>query len=173
MKIKKTNFKGLLVIQNISFKDKRGYFKELLLEKKLKKKFPFFVMSYSKKNIIRGLHFQKKKAQGKFISVIKGKIFDVAVDLRSNSKTFGKYFSIILSEKNCKSIYIPSGFAHGFCSLDKENYIVYGCTNYRSKKNEIGIMYNDKDIGIDWPVKKPILSSKDKSNMTFKEYQNT
>tara|TARA_B100000073_G_scaffold210231_1_gene174536 strand:+ start:3150 stop:3386 length:237 start_codon:yes stop_codon:yes gene_type:complete len=78
-----------------------------------------------------------------------------------------------LSEKNCKSIYIPPGFAHGFCSLDKENYIVYGCTNYRSKKNEIGIMYNDKDIGIDWPVKKPILSSKDKSNMTFKEYQNT
>ena len=139
MKIKKTNFKGLLVIQNISFKDKRGYFKELLLEKKLKKKFPFFVMSYSKKNIIRGLHFQKKKAQGKFISVIKGKIFDVVVDLRSNSKTFGKYFSIILSEKNCKSIYIPPGFAHGFCSLDKKIILFMDVQITVVKKTKLGL----------------------------------
>ncbi len=168
--IRKTNFEGLLLIQNISHKDKRGSFKELYLEKKLKKKFPFYVMSFSKKNVIRGLHLQKKKSQGKFISVIKGKIFDVAVDLRKNSKTFKKIFTILLSEKNCKSLYIPPGFAHGFCSLDKENYVVYGCTNYRNKNSEYGILYNDSDLKIKWPTKRPILSKKDKNNLTLKEY---
>tara|TARA_B100000131_G_scaffold237069_1_gene229119 strand:+ start:348 stop:872 length:525 start_codon:yes stop_codon:yes gene_type:complete len=170
--IKKTKFKGLLVVQNLSLTDKRGYFKELLLEKKLKKKFPFYVMSFSKKNVIRGLHLQSKFQQGKFVTVIKGKIFDVAVDLRKNSKTFGKYFSTILSEKNCKSIYIPPGFAHGFCSLDKENYVVYNCTNYRNKLSELGIMYNDKELNIKWPVKKPILSKKDKKNLSLNQYIN-
>ena len=170
--IKKTKFEGLLVVQNLSFKDKRGYFKELLLEKKLKKKFPFYVMSFSKKNVIRGLHLQSKFQQGKFVTVIKGKIFDVAVDLRKNSKTFGKYFSTILSEKNCKSIYIPPGFAHGFCSLDKENYVVYNCTNYRNKLSELGILHNDKELNIKWPVKKPILSKKDKKNLSLNQYIN-
>tara|TARA_B100000073_G_scaffold328432_1_gene314978 strand:- start:43 stop:567 length:525 start_codon:yes stop_codon:yes gene_type:complete len=170
--IKKTKFKGLLVVQNLSLTDKRGYFKELLLEKKLKKKFPFYVMSFSKKNVIRGLHLQSKFQQGKFVTVIKGKIFDVAVDLRKNSKTFGKYFSTILSEKNCKSIYIPPGFAHGFCSLDKENYVVYNCTNYRNTLSELGIMYNDKELNIKWPVKKPILSKKDKKNLSLNQYIN-
>ena len=94
------NFKNLKVINNMSFKDKRGYFKELLIEKKIKKKFPFLVMSFSKKNVIRGLHLQTKNSQGKFISVIKGKIFDVVVDLRKNSKTFGIHTSTLISEKN-------------------------------------------------------------------------
>ena len=91
--MKKTKFKDLFVIQNKSFKDKRGYFKELIREEKINKKFPFLVMSFSKKNVIRGLHLQKKKSQGKFVSVIKGKIFDIAVDLRKNSKTFGSLYS--------------------------------------------------------------------------------
>ena len=91
----KTKFKDLLIIQNKSFKDKRGYFKELIREEKINKKFPFLVMSFSKKNVIRGLHIQKQKSQGKFVSVIKGKIFDVAVDLRKNSKTFGKVFKML------------------------------------------------------------------------------
>ena len=119
--ILKTKFKDLVLFQNISFKDNRGYFKEILLEKNLKKKFPFTVMSFSKKNVVRGLHIQRKKPQGKFVTVLKGKIFDVALDLRKNSKTFGKHFAIILSEKNSKSIFIPPGFTHGFCALDKEN----------------------------------------------------
>ena len=93
MKINKTQFKGLIIIQNDIFKDNRGYFKELIREKKLKIKFPFIVMSYSKRNVVRGLHLQKNDSQGKFISVIKGKIFDIALDLRKNSKTFGKYYS--------------------------------------------------------------------------------
>ena len=169
--ISKTKFKGLLVIKNKSFKDKRGYFRELLRENNLKKKFPFLVMSLSKKNIVRGLHLQRKKPQGKYITVLKGEIFDVALDLRKNSKTFGKYFSIYLSEKNSTSIYIPPGFAHGFCGMDKENYMIYSCTNYRDEKSEIGIKFDDHDININWPLKKPILSKKDKNNLSFKEYK--
>ena len=171
--IKKSKFKDLLIISNTSFKDKRGYFKELLKEKKLKKRFPFLVMSFSKKNVIRGLHLQKKNSQGKFISVIKGKIFDVAVDLRKNSKTYGKYLSTILSEKNSKSIFIPPGFAHGFCALSKENYVVYSCTKYRDEKSEIGIKFNDQDLKINWPIKKPIISTKDKNNISLREFKKT
>ena len=171
--IKKSKFKDLVIISNTSFKDKRGYFKELLKEKKLKKRFPFLVMSFSRKNVIRGLHLQKKNSQGKFISVIKGKIFDVVVDLRKNSKTYGKYLSTILSEKNSKSIFIPPGFAHGFCALSKENYVVYSCTKYRDKKSEIGINFNDKELKIKWPIKKPIISNKDKNNLSLKEFKKT
>ena len=171
--IKKSKFKDLVIINNTSFKDKRGYFKELLKEKKIKKRFPFLVMSFSKKNVIRGLHLQKKNSQGKFISVIKGKIFDVVVDLRKNSKTYGKCLSTILSEKNSKSIYIPPGFAHGFCALSKENYVVYSCTKYRDEKNEIGIKFNDKDLKIKWPIKKPIISNKDKNNLSLKDFKKT
>ena len=170
MKIKKTKFKDLFIVQNTRYRDNRGCFKELVKEKLLKKKFPFLVMSYSKKNVIRGLHLQLVKPQGKFISVIKGKIFDVVVDLRKKSKTYGKYFSIILSEKNNKSLFIPGGFAHGFCSLSKENYIIYNCTQYRAKQSEIGIMWNDKKININWPCKRPIISKKDTRNFSFEEF---
>ena len=171
MKVLKTKFKGLIVFKNRSFKDKRGYFRELLRENNLKKKFPFLVMSLSKKNVVRGLHLQRIKPQGKLITVLKGKIFDVALDLRKNSKTFGKYFSIYLSEKNSTSIYIPPGFAHGFCGMDKENYMIYSCTNYRHEKSEMGIKFNDEDINIKWPVKRPILSKKDRNNISLKEYK--
>ena len=127
-------------------------------------------MSLSKKNVVRGLHMQTKKSQAKFISIIKGKIYDVAVDLRKNSKTFGKYFSITLSLNKYSSIYIPEGFAHGFCGLENENIIFYSCSNYRNEKNEIGIVWNDKDLNIKWPVKNPILSDKDKQNISFKDF---
>ena len=173
MIIKSKKIRDLIFVNNKSFKDKRGYFKELIKEKDLKKKFPFLVMSFSKKNVIRGLHLQKKNSQGKFISVIKGKIFDVVVDLRKNSKTYGKYLSTILSEKNSKSIFIPPGFAHGFCALSKENYVVYSCTKYRDEKSEIGIKFNDKDLKINWPTKKPIISDKDKNNLSLKEFKKT
>ena len=163
--------KGLLIIQNKRYNDNRGYFKEIVLENKIKKKFPFMVMSYSKKNVLRGLHIQIKNSQGKFVSVIKGKIFDVAVDLRKNSKTYGKVSTNILSERNSKSLYIPPGFAHGFCSLEKENYIVYSCTNYRDKKSETGIKYNDKNLNIRWPCKNLIISVKDKNNLSLEEFQ--
>ena len=169
--IKKTKLKDLFIFKNKSFKDKRGYFKELIKEKKIKKRLPFTVMSYSKRNVIRGLHIQTKKPQGKFISVLKGKVFDVAVDLRKNSKTFSKFYSCILSEKNSQSIYIPPGFAHGFCGLEKENYIIYSCTQYRDAKSEKAIMYNDKKINIKWPIKNPIISKKDQNAMTFIQFK--
>ena len=162
--------KELIIVNNQSYKDKRGYFKEILLEKKIKEKFPFLVMSYSKKNVIRGLHLQLNNSQGKYVSVIKGKIFDVCVDLRKNSKTFGKYFSVIISEKNSKSIFVPPGFAHGFCALDKENYVIYSCTRYRDAKSEVAINFNDRKLNIKWPIKKAIVSKKDKSAISFNEY---
>jgi dTDP-4-dehydrorhamnose 3,5-epimerase len=120
--------------------------------------------------VIRGLHLQIKKPQGKFITVLRGKIFDVVVDCRIKSKTFGKYFSIILSEKKNVSLYIPEGFAHGFCSLSESSLIHYKMTNYRNNRYEKGILWNDKSIKIKWPVKKPIISIKDKKNITFGEY---
>ena len=169
MKIKKTNLKDLLVIENQKFVDSRGEFRELIIEKKIKMKFPFNVISKSKKNVIRGLHYQLNKPQGKFISVIKGKILDVALDLRKNSKTFGKHFKVFLSEKNCTSIYIPEGFAHGFSCFGKENIVIYSCTNYRNTSGERGILWNDKTLSIDWKIKKPIVSIKDKNNPKFKD----
>ena len=95
-------------------------------------------------------------------SVLRGKIFDVAVDCRKNSKTFGKHFSIILSEKDNHSLYIPEGFAHGFCSLSKYTLMHYKCTNYRDKKSEVGILWNDDELKIKWPIKNPILSKRDR-----------
>ena len=169
MKILKTKFKDLLVFKSKNFFDNRGYFRELALEKKIKKKLLFTVMSKSKKNVLRGLHMQKKSKQGKYISCIKGDILDVVVDCRKKSKTFGRHFKIILSEKNCKSIYIPPGFLHGFLGLDKENMVIYGCTNYRDQKSEIGVSWNDKDLKINWNIKSPILSKKDTQNLKFKE----
>ena len=164
-------FKDLFTIKNQSFKDKRGYFKEILVEKKLKKRFPFLVMSYSKKNVVRGLHIQTKNSQGKYITVIKGKIFDVSVDLRKNSKSFGKVYKCLLSEKNLKSIFIPPGFAHGFCALEKDNYVIYSCTRYRNAQSEVALRYNDKDLKIKWPINNPIISKKDKNSISFKEYK--
>ena len=171
MKITKTKFKGLLIIQKKNFLDNRGYFLELYKKKIINKKLPFTCISYSKKNVIRGLHLQTRKTQAKYVSVLKGKILDVVVDLRKNSKTFGKVFKIILSEKNLKSLYIPEGFAHGFCGLEKENYMLYSCSNYRHKKSETGIIWNDKNLNIKWPNIKPIISKKDKNNITFKDFK--
>ncbi len=171
MKMKSTKFKDLKIIRSPIFKDSRGYFREIFKNNFfLNKKFVFTCVSSSKKNVLRGMHLQTKFAQGKYLSVPKGEIFDVVVDLRKESKHFGKYFSIKLSDKNGLSLYIPPGFAHGFIGLKKENIIFYQCTNYRSKKHEVGITWNDDDIKIKWPIKKPILSSKDKKNISFKDY---
>jgi len=169
MKIIKTKFKDLIIYDKETFKDKRGYLRELYLQKHFKTKFPFDVMSYSKKNVLRGLHLQLKNAQAKLITVLKGKIFDVCVDCRKNSKTFGKHFSIYLSEKENKSLLIPAGFAHGFCTLTDDVILLYKCSKYRHSNSETGILWNDKDLDIKWPTKKLIISNKDKKNFTFKD----
>ena len=163
MRIKSTKFSGLKIIQSKCFKDSRGLFKEDYKKKFFKgKNFVFGCTSVSKKNVIRGLHLQTKFSQEKYVSVLKGAIMDVVLDLRKKSKTFGKHFKIILSDKNAKSIFIPAGFAHGFLGLQKENIIYYTCTNYRSAKHEVGLLWNDKELKIKWSVKKPIISKKDK-----------
>ena len=173
MKIVQTKFKDLYIVNGFSFYDRRGFFREIYKNSLFKKYKPvFWCVSKSKKNVLRGLHLQKKKSQAKFVSVLKGKILDVVVDLRKKSKTFGKNFKIELSEKNSKSIIIPKGFAHGFLGLDKENIVLYCNDNYRSKSNEIGILWNDKDLGIKWPKKKLIISKKDKKNISFNNFVN-
>jgi len=167
MKILKTKFKDLLIYKKDTYKDNRGYFRELYLEKHFNTKFPFDVMSFSKKNVLRGLHLQISKPQAKLLTVLSGDVFDVCVDCRIKSKTFGKYFSIILSEKENKSILIPEGFAHGFYTLTNNVLIHYKCSNYRDEKSETGILWNDKDLKIKWPQKNPIISMKDLKNHSF------
>lgn len=160
---------GLIVIQNQIFKDKRGYFTENYNQQKffkIVKKKIFFVqdnLSVSKKGVIRGMHYQISPfEQGKLICVVKGKIFDVAVDIRKNSKTYGKHFSIILSNKNQKIMWIPEGFAHGFMSLEDDTIVKYKTTSLWSKKHERSILWNDKNINIKWPkINKFIVSKKD------------
>jgi dTDP-4-dehydrorhamnose 3,5-epimerase len=171
MKTLKTNLEGLEIFESKNIFDNRGYFREVFIKKKYRNDLIFTVASKSKKNVLRGLHMQVKKQQGKYVSVVKGKILDVCVDCRKNSKSFGKNYKIILSEKNAKSIYIPPGFIHGFLGLEKENIVVYGCTNYRDKDSEIGVIWNDVDLKIKWPIKKPIISDKDKNNISFKEFK--
>ena len=169
MKIIKTNFKDLFLYKRDTYKDNRGYFRELFTENFLKIKFPFDMMSFSKKNVIRGLHLQHIKPQGKLLTVLSGKLFDVALDCRRKSKTYGKHFSIILSAKDNTSLYVPAGFAHGFCSLEDNTILHYKCTKYRHAKSEIGIMWNDPELKIHWPKKKFIISDKDKKNLSFSD----
>ena len=122
----------------------------------------------SKKKVLRGLHFQKKKPQGKLISVIKGEILDVVVDIRKNSKTYGKYASFSLSEKNGNQLWIPKNFAHGFLSLSNNTIVNYKCTDFYDPKDQHTIIWNDKNLNINWNIKKPIVSKKDENGVFFK-----
>ena len=171
MKIKKTKFKNLLIVEQKNNKDTRGSLRETFNNKILKKKFVFEYCTTSKENVFRGFHFQLKNKQSKYINVLKGKILDVVIDLRKNSKTFGKTFKIILSKKNALGLYVPAGFAHAYLSLDKENIIYYKLDNYYNPKYESGIIYNDKNLNIKWPWKKLLISKKDKDLLTISEFK--
>ena len=171
MKIIKTKFKDLFVVNTRVFKDNRGWLKEEFKKKIVKKNLVFTVVSNSKRNVLRGLHMQTKNPQDKFLSVVKGKVLDIAVDLRKNSKSYGKHFKIILSEKNGKHLFVPKGFAHGILGLDKENILHYACTNYRDPKSEISIKWNDKSLNINWGTKKPIISKKDKLALSIEDFE--
>jgi dTDP-4-dehydrorhamnose 3,5-epimerase len=170
MKLLKTKLKNLLIVKTNIYRDNRGFFKEIEKFKILKKKFIFDCLSYSKKNTLRGLHLQRKKTQAKIITVAQGQILDVVVDLRKKSETYGKHFSIKITQDSDFSLYIPEGFAHGFLCLSKTCLVYYKCTNYRDKKSEVTIKWNDKDLKIKWPIKKPILSEKDYLGIPFSEY---
>ncbi len=167
MRVYKTKFKDLYIIKQINNIDNRGSLRETFNKKHLKKKFVFEYCTTSKKNILRGFHFQTKFKQAKYVNVIKGKILDVVIDLRKKSKTFGKIFKIILSKKNAIGLYIPRGFAHAYYSYDDENIIYYKLDNYYKPNFESGIIYNDKKLNIRWPNRKIILSKKDKSLNSF------
>ena len=170
MKLIKTKIKGLLIVKTNIYKDNRGFFKEVEKFKILKKKFIFDCLSFSKKNTLRGLHLQQKRSQAKIITVAQGKILDVVVDLRKKSKTYGKHFSVQISQNSDFSLFIPEGFAHGFMCLSKTCLIYYKCTNYRNQKSEITLKWDDKDLKIKWPIKNPILSKKDRLGISLSDY---
>ena len=172
MRVVDTNFKGLKIIQQKKHADTRGNLRETFIKKIIKwDKLIFDYATTSKKNVLRGFHFQYKFLQAKFVTVLKGKILDCVIDLRKKSKTFGKIYKIELSEKNCKSLYIPEGFAHAYYSYSDLNIIYYKLSNYYEPKFESGILWNDNFIKIKWPKKKPIVSKKDKNLFTFLEFK--
>ncbi len=175
MKIIETGIENLLILEPKIFEDERGYFFEsfnklVLKEKGISYDFVQDNQSKSQYGVIRGLHYQLNPyAQTKLVRVIKGKVLDVAVDLRKNSKTFGQYFSVELSEENFRQFLIPRGFAHGFSVLSDYAIFFYKCDNYYNKKSERGILYNDSKLNIDWkiPKNKIIISQKDTDNQLF------
>ena len=181
MNVIKTELEGLLIIEPRIFEDKRGYFFESYQkERYIKSGIPCtFVQdneSRSEKGVVRGLHYQEEPyAQSKLVRVIYGEVLDVAVDIRKNSKTYGKWFSLKLSAENKKQLFIPHGFAHGFSVLSDQAVLTYKCDNYYNWEAERGIIYNDPTLNIDWkvPEEEMIISEKDKIFMTLKEVEVT
>tara|TARA_B100001063_G_C16453625_1_gene399534 strand:- start:20 stop:550 length:531 start_codon:yes stop_codon:yes gene_type:complete len=169
MIIIKTKIKDLLIIKQKNNIDKRGSLRETFNNKVLKKRFIFEYCTTSKKNVLRGFHFQTKFKQAKYVNVVKGKILDIVIDLRKNSKTFGKTFKIVLSKKNALGLFIPAGFGHAYYSYDKENIIYYKLNNYYAPKYENGIIFNDPIFKIKWP-KKIIVSIKDRKLLSFENF---
>lgn len=173
-----TPINELFIIEPRVFQDDRGYFMETYNYKDFKKAgldmiFVQDNQSKSTKGVLRGLHLQRNHMQGKLVRVTKGEVFDVAVDLRKNSKTLGKWYGCILSQENKRQLYIPEGFAHGFLVLSEEAEFAYKCSDYYYPKEEYGIIWNDPDINVLWPldkIDKVILSEKDRSLNTFREY---
>lgn len=167
MNIITTFIKGILIIEPKTFTDKRGFFMETYNQRKyfesgIKTKFVQDNLSCSFKNTVRGLHFQIRHPQAKLVQVISGKIFDVAVDLRPGSLTFGRWIGTHLSDENRRQMFIPEGFAHGFCVLSKIAHFYYKCSDFYAPDDEGGIIWSDPDIGIEWPVTNPVISEKDK-----------
>ena len=176
-KFKETGIEDMFVVEPTVFEDNRGYFMETYQENNFKDAghdltFVQDNQSKSTKGVLRGLHLQLKYPQGKLVRVIKGEVFDVGVDLRGDSSTYGKWYGEILSEDNKKQLYIPPGFAHGFLVLSDEAEFLYKCTEFYHGEDESGIRWDDEDIAIDWPldgIDEIILSDKDKEWKSFKE----
>ena len=172
-----TGIEGMFLVEPTAFEDNRGYFMETYNENDFNDAghdltFVQDNQSKSSKGVLRGLHLQVKYPQGKLVRVIKGEVFDVGVDLRSDSKTYGKWFGAVLSDENKRQLYIPPKFAHGFLVLSDEAEFVYKCTEFYHGEDESGIIWNDEDIGIDWPlddISEVILSDKDKEWLKLKE----
>lgn len=173
-KFNKTDIEGVVIIEPKTFGDNRGYFMETynkneFVENGITEEFVQDNESFSTKDVLRGLHFQKQYPQGKLVRVVEGTVYDVAVDLRKDSKTYGKYVGVELSAENKKEFFIPKGFAHGFCVLSETAKFVYKCTDVYHPNDEGGLAWDDPDIGINWPIENPILSEKDKTHPRLKE----
>lgn len=173
----KTEIEGVYIIDTTVYGDNRGYFMETYNEEEFKEagltmRFVQDNQSKSKKGVLRGLHFQREHSQGKLVRVVRGEVFDVAVDLRKNSSTYGKWVGVKLTEENKKQFYIPEGFAHGFLVLSDEAEFVYKCTDLYHPEVEGGIAWNDPDVAVQWPtegIDNLIFSDKDKKWKSLKE----
>ena len=175
----KTGIEGLVVVEPKVFGDNRGYFMETYNYNDFKAAGLDMVFvqdnqSKSKKGVLRGLHFQKKNPQGKLVRVVSGEVYDVAVDLRTGSDTYGKWYGVLLSAENKKQFYVPEGFAHGFVVMSETAEFVYKCTRFYDPSDEGGLMWNDPEIGIDWPVPENaelLLSEKDQHHQPLKDFE--
>ena len=176
MEVIETELNGLFVLKPKVFEDERGYFYESYNQNLFKLagiNFDFVQdnQSLSQKGVLRGLHFQNPPhAQGKLVRVITGSVYDVAVDIRKDSKTYGKWFGLELTEKNKWMMFVPPGFAHGFLTLENNTIFSYKCTNFYNKASEDCLLWNDKDLNIDWNFGKPLLSAKDLEGKPFKGF---
>lgn len=174
MNVIETNLPGVLIIEPKVFGDERGFFMETwhqtrYAEAGLPTNFVQDNLSFSQKGVLRGLHSQKPNPQAKLVYVLHGAVFDVAVDVRCGSPTFGNWVGVTLSSENKRQFYIPEGFLHGFCVLSDTALFAYKCTNMYNPQAEVGVIWNDPDIGIQWPVVDPIISDKDKRNHRLRE----
>jgi len=178
MTIRETEIDGLIELFPKLLYDERGWFLESYNKDKfcsLNLKFEFVQdnLSFSKAGILRGLHFQTDPfAQGKLVKVIKGEVLDIAVDLRLNSPTFGQHDKVVLTAEKQNMFYIPEGFAHGFLAL-KDSYLFYKCTKTYNKEFDTGVAFNDPELAIDWNIKTPIISEKDKNLQSFHSYKSS
>lgn len=177
MKVIDTKIPDVKIIEPTVFGDERGFFMETWQQKQFEElvtgKPTEFVQdnhSKSKKGILRGLHFQTENTQGKLVRVVSGEVFDVAVDVRKDSPTFGEWVGVYLSAENKRQLWVPEGFAHGFYVTSDEAEFVYKCTNYYDPSSEVSIKWDDKDIGVEWPLSEdPVLSGKDENGVPFKQ----
>ena len=177
MEVKKTKINGVFLIKPQVFKDNRGHFFESFNSKKFNEATGLDVQfvqdnqSLSRKNVLRGLHFQHPPfAQAKLVSVIKGEVLDVVVDIRKESDTYGEYIAENLNEENHHQLFIPEGMAHGFLTLKDDTIFSYKCSNYYDKGSEDGIIWNDSNLKIDWKIKNPLVSEKDKLAQNFTSF---
>jgi len=176
MNIIQTKLEGAIIIEPKVFGDDRGFFMETYHCNRYKEagidlSFVQDNHSRSSESVLRGLHFQKTKPQGKLVRVVRGKVFDVAVDIRKDSATFGQWEGVVLSEENKRQFYVPPGFAHGFVTLSETADFEYKCTDYYDPSDEGAIRWNDPDIAVEWPIALPKLSDKDKAAPLFKEFK--
>jgi dTDP-4-dehydrorhamnose 3,5-epimerase len=174
VKVRETKLPGLLIIEPVVHGDRRGFFVETYSRDRyaaagVPGEFVQDNLSSSRRGILRGLHLQHPRAQGKLCSALDGEVYDVAVDVRRGSPTFGAWEGVVLSSDNMRQLYVPPGFAHGFCVLSEQALFSYKCTDFYSPEDELGIAWDDDDIGIEWPIEAPLLSEKDLANPKLRQ----